>query len=62
MEGVTRSLSGGLLVEERPPPRNQIKPRSRILRREPGERRKARRKGKLKEEEHDKLKLCTRRA
>lgn len=30
MEGVTGRLSGGLLVEKQPPPRNQIKPLSRI--------------------------------
>lgn len=30
MEGVTGRLSGGLLVEERPLPRNKIKPLSRI--------------------------------
>eukprot|EP00253_Pinus_taeda_P031488 PITA_31488 len=59
--GVTRGLSGGLLVEERPPPRTQIKPLSRILGGS-GEEGKEGRKGKLEEEEHHKRKFSTGRA
>jgi len=57
-KGVTRRLSGGLLVEERPPPRNQIKTIEQNFRGDQEEG-KERRKEKLKEEGHHRLKLPT---